>query len=77
MHGSQGSEFPILEHGPLHEEQRVALIGEPVTFGVSFKVTSKLITSKYTGLHSNIKVVDICQDKEQVSEAMTELFGHP
>lgn len=64
----------IFELGPLHGEQRVALIEELETFGVNFKAASKLRTAKYTRLYSNTKVVEDWEDVEQVSEAMRELF---
>ncbi|XKE95409.1 hypothetical protein LG326_03490 [Metaplanococcus flavidus] len=67
----------VFELGPLHGEQRVALIEEMEAFGVSFKAASKLRTAKYTRLFSNTKVVEDWEDAEQVSEAMTELFEHP
>lgn len=67
----------VLELGPLHGQQRAALIGELEVFGVSFEAASKMRRAKYTRLHSNTKVVDDWQDEEQVCEAMTELFQHP
>lgn len=66
----------VLEIGPLHGEQRVALIEEMETVGVTFKAALKLRTAKYTRLYSNTKVVNDWEDEEQVSEAMTELFKH-
>ena len=66
----------VFELGPLHGEQRVALIEELEDYGVNFKAASKLRTAKYTRLYSNTKVVDDWENEEQVSEAMMELFGH-
>ncbi|RLQ91334.1 PD-(D/E)XK nuclease family protein [Planomicrobium sp. Y74] len=66
----------VFELGPLHGEQRVALIKELESFGVIFKASSKLRMAKYTRLYSNAKVVEDWQDIEQVSELMTELFEH-
>lgn len=67
----------VLELGPLHGDQRVALIEELEAYGVNFKAASKLRTAKYTQLYTNTKVVDDWQDEEQVSDVMTELFKHP
>lgn len=66
----------VLELGPLHGEQRVALIEELEAYDVNFRASSKLRTSKYTRLYTNTKVIGDWQDEEQVSYAMTELFKH-
>lgn len=67
----------VFELGPLHGDQRVALIEELEALGVTFRTASKMRTAKYTRLYSNTKVIDDWKDEEQVSEAMTELFEHP
>lgn len=67
----------ILELGPLDGEQRVALIEELEAYGVNFRASSKMRTSKYTRLYTNTVVVNDWQNEEQVSETMTQLFKHP
>ena len=67
----------ILELGPLHGEDRVALISELEMLGVTFKAVSKLRTAAYTRLYSNTKVIEDWQDAQQVAEEMTKLFQHP
>ncbi|WP_341201111.1 PD-(D/E)XK nuclease family protein [Planomicrobium okeanokoites] len=66
----------VLELGPLHGEQRVALIEELEAYGVNFRASSRLRTARYTRLFTNTKVIDDWQDEDQVSEAMTQLFKH-